>query len=76
MSDGFKEVCVDCKFHQAGKRELVLFKNGNRYMVTGVCTNERSILHKIQVAGNLTPRSNVIYRMLKLIDFKSCFVQR
>ncbi len=76
MADGFKEVCVDCRFHQAVKKELVRFKNGQMYMVTGVCTNERSILNKIQVAGNLTPKSNIIYRKLQLADFKECFVQK
>lgn len=76
MSDGFKEVCVDCRFHKAVKRELVKFKNGTMYMVTGVCTNERSLLNKLQVAGNLTPKMNVLHKELPLNSFTDCFVQK
>lgn len=76
MADGFKEVCVDCKFHQAVKRELVKFENGQMYYVTGVCANDRSILKKLQVAGNLTPKMNALHWKLKFEKFTECFVQK
>ena len=76
MADGSKETCVGCKFHEVVKKHLLEFPNGGTYMVTGICNNDRSVLYRKHVAGNLTAQTNVIYKKLRLVDFKPCFVQK
>lgn len=67
--------CAECKYHMSGKRELAQFADGNTYMSTGTCGNEKSPLYQRKLTKGFSPSTNSVHQKVQVIENASCFTE-